>query len=272
VWLAARIGDWVAADEEARRRGRADLLRLTGPHARVCREEWLLLLRKELKERGPSAGLLGALADAGAGEAAALIGRALADKKRAHSTLELIDDDPAWRSSIFELLMRFHQPADAFSLLPRGYARYLGKHDHRVPPVLAYLLREQQPAYDLILPMAARHAPARLREFASSALRSQSPEDRLTAAALLVRLGHRWCKQLLSQRLDEADSVETALECLEALGRNDCPELQAQARHWARQHAGGLAREVQGERCYNMYCIDGVRGAFSDRVAGLELS
>ncbi len=69
LWLAAQIGDWLAADECAA--GSPELTAFTGPRAERCRELWWQRLRRDLDVPFTGADALQALADLKAPDPAA---------------------------------------------------------------------------------------------------------------------------------------------------------------------------------------------------------
>jgi hypothetical protein len=267
LWLAAWIGDWLAADKEARRTGRTDLIRVTSRRADLSRLQWLCVLRTWLNSSGPSISLLGALKDATADETDTLIEEALADTNKGFDALELIADDPSWCPRVFELFMQFEQPDDMIYYLPHEYAAYLGRHGYRIPEVMAWLLREKPSAYRVLLPSAWKHAPDLLHELADVALREGRQDDRLTAAALVAAIGQPWCYELSG-----GDWPELALECLAALEQSDSATAQEQARCWVEQQDAALNEPIDPDTDLYDYCIDGVRSRMADRITELVLS
>jgi len=53
LWLSATIGDWLKADEEARRMGNTDLLNVTGPRAEFQRNERRMIAQRSFATGAP---------------------------------------------------------------------------------------------------------------------------------------------------------------------------------------------------------------------------
>ncbi len=74
LWLAAGIGDWLAAHDEAVRVGLSELIELTGTRAEECRRGWTKYLDKRLSETIPTPEVLLALVDVGRGSGVDALG------------------------------------------------------------------------------------------------------------------------------------------------------------------------------------------------------
>src|SRR5262249_15164863 len=152
--------------------------------------------------------LLYALAHARAMDLPHHLDRALGEPDAAWAALEIIAGDPAWCPRVYGL---FSTSAYApYGGLEEKAALYLGRHHHRLPEVMAYLVAQGWPLWDVLIVLALEDAPHRLGEFVTQGLWSRRSEDRLTAAVLALR-DDEWSRRLLLSVLSESHSLDRTM-------------------------------------------------------------
>jgi hypothetical protein len=241
AWLAALVGDWPAAHEEAVRGGAATLAEATAGRAARCRElrrQRLLLIRQD--ERFAPEALLG-LADLGADELAPALREALAGPPCGFTStaLEIIGrlDDPAWCPAVYELIRR----VDPGGPIPEPHLwmaslKFLLRHGHRREEVLAALPRAAGYEMGEACLLALEHAPELMLPLVRRALLSGVPANRTTVAAVLALIDRPWSRRELLAALAASDDEERTADCRAALMECRDEEAHRAVRAWERRN------------------------------------
>lgn len=234
VWLAAWIGDWLAAHEAATVSGNTRLIALTASRAEVSRVRWLKRLRKWLARRGLDGGLLLALADAGDDELPRHLTDALSGGAAAFAALDVVADDPSWCPKVYDLLTGAARVWDSDT--SEKATRYLARHSHRVAEVIDRLRRRKKPSWNLLIELAMKVQHEKLGSFVRNGLRSRDHEDRLTAAAVLAFIDEGWSREELLSVLNQSNDPERMLEVREALRLSRDAEAVQTLERWEAAH------------------------------------
>jgi hypothetical protein len=237
LWLAALIGDWPAAHEEALRAGDTALATLSGERAEQCRElRRQRLLRDLRQERLASAALLG-LADLGGKGLASVLSEALVGVPSGltSTALEVIErlDDPAWCAEVNALFRRVEPGGPAPQPhLWMASLKFLLRHGHPRGALLATL--PQAAGYEMAEAclLALEHAPELALPLCRRALRSGVPANRCTVAATLALIDRPWSRRELIAALEESDDQEQTADCRAALLECHDAEAHRAVRIW----------------------------------------
>ena len=236
-WLAALVGDWLAAHEEGARGGDPALAELTAGRAGRCRElrrQRLLLALRE--ERSAADALLG-LADLGAEGLAHVLRGALAGPPcgTASTALAIIArlDDPAWCLEVDDLFRRV-EPAGP---IPQPHLwmtslKFLLHHGYRKEEVLATLPRAAGSEMGEACLLALEHAPELMLPLVRHALLSGVPANRATVAAVLALIDRPWSRRELLAALAASDDQERTADCRAALMECRDEEAHRAVRAW----------------------------------------
>ncbi len=235
LWLAATVGDWLAAHDEAAAIGDADLIEVTAGRAASCRA----LRVRELSAAGHApdraSEVLLALDDI---DAEAL-------PERLHETLrgpiggttstavEIIRrrDDPAWCPALHGLFRRLDPEGE----LPRSHLwaeclKFLLRHGHRADAMRKALASAGGIAVGEAALLALEYDSDRTLPLFRRALRSPIPMNRTVAAATLALIDRPWSRRELLAVLGELDDQEATAECRAALC--ECRDEQAHLAVW----------------------------------------
>jgi hypothetical protein len=237
LWLAALVGDWLAAHEEAHRAGDDALVALTAQRAEQCRRLRRQRLLEARREPRLASNALRGLADLGGEGEGAVLAEALRGPLTgvASAALEAIvkRDDPAWCAEVHGLLRR----ANPDGPLPEPHLwiealKFLLRHGHRRDEVLADLARAGGCAAGEAALLALEHAPGLALPLIRQALRSRVPLDRCTVAAVLALIDRPWSRRELMAALESSDEQERTVECRAALLECRDEEAHRAVRDW----------------------------------------
>jgi hypothetical protein len=227
AWLAAQIGDWLAAG--------------AGERAALARRQRIERLLGEF-EGGNAALVLLGLHELDAAELPSLLERVLAGApcaamSRALQIIEERADADGWCPALFALAARL-DPTDP---VPSPYlwkrcVQSLLRRGHRVAEVLEALPRAGPRTSGDAALLALEHAPALALPLFREALRSSVPDTRCTAAAVLALLDEPWSRAELRAVLDESHEPKLTRECRAALASSVDPRARLAAREWEARH------------------------------------
>jgi hypothetical protein len=237
LWLAALIGDWPAAHEEAVRRGDAALIEVIAPRARRCRDlrqERLLLAWRE--DRYAPMALLG-LADLGTELLPGILAEALRGPVAGltSTALDVIQrlDDAAWCEEVHGLFCR----ADPSGPTPQPHPwmaalKFLLRHGRHREKVLAALPRAGGSQLGEACLLALEHAPELALPLIRRALCSNVPANRTEVAAILALIDRPWSRRELIANLEMWDEQEMTADCRAALLECRDDEAHRVVREW----------------------------------------
>jgi hypothetical protein len=221
-WLAALVGDWLAAHEEAVRAGDPTLAALTVGRAEQCRHQRRQRLLQARRKEELARDALHGLADLG-GEG---LDTALSEALRGplggvtSAALEVIvkRDDAAWCREVHRLFRR--TTPDAPPPQPHLWMaalKFLLRHDHRQQEVLAALSRAGGCEMGEAVLLALEHAPHLALPLIRRALCSKVPANRCAVAAVLALIDRPWSRRELIAALEASDEQEQTADCRAAL-------------------------------------------------------
>jgi hypothetical protein len=230
-WLAAAIGDWPEAHEQALSSGDRGLIEATAGPASDCkalRSRELLARWADEPKRG---NVLLALDDLDADVLEGQLERALKESI-ANATSRAVDiierrDAPVWCPAIHGLFRRL-DPSRALieAYLWSRCLRFLLRHEYLAEEMKAALLHAEGIAIGEAALLALEHDPDRALPLFRRALRFHIPANRSLAAATLALIDRPWSRRELTTVLHESDDQEATSECRAAL-----LECQDQAAH-----------------------------------------
>jgi hypothetical protein len=260
VWLAALVGDWLAADEAAE--GRPDLTAITSPRAEQCREIRRKKLRRELGEQYRAADALQALADLGAADLDQRLEDALLGPPSGSisAALDIIGqrNDPRWRPRVYALFSR----VDPAGQLPQPHIwitslKFLLRHGYRTAEVLAALPKAGGTEVGEAVMLALEHAPALALPLIRKGLLADIPINRSQVAAILALVGKPWSRRELLGALDASDDQEKTADARAALLASGDEEAQKAVLAWEERNPHeneiGSYLEIGGRRLGPFY-------------------
>lgn len=218
VWLAALVGDWLAAHEAA-----SDQPALQGilvPRAERCRELRRVRLRKEGGYGAADA--LHGLAELGAADLAESLQEALRGPPSGQisAALEIIgqQNDPRWCADVYALFARMNPPGP----IPGPHIwmtslKFLLRHGYRTAELLAALANAGGTEIGEAVLLALEYAPAHALPLIRHGLLANVPMDRSQVAAILALIGKPWSIRELLRALAESDDQEKTADARAAL-------------------------------------------------------
>jgi hypothetical protein len=238
LWLAALIGDWVAADELAVGR---PVCAVTAPRAERCRELWRQQLRQHLDEpyRAPDA--LQALAELNAPDLDRHLENALRGPPSGETSAALTvigqQDDPRWCVRVHQLFSR----VDPAGQLPEPHIwitalKFLIRHDHRKAEVIAELARAGRTEIGEAILLALEHAPELALPLIRKGLLADVPIDRTSVAAILGVINATWSKRELLGALAASDDQQKTVDVRAVLLESGDEEARKAVLAWEEQN------------------------------------
>lgn len=217
VWLAALIGDWIAAHEVAT----PELAEITAPRAEQCRDLRRKRLHRDLNVAYKGADALQALAELRSPDLDQCLVTALKGPPTGliSAALEIIEErDASWCPHLFSLLMRMN-PAGQ---IPEPHIwktclTILLRHGHRTSEVLATLPKAGGTEIGEAILLALEHAPEMARPLIRKAILSDIPINRIQTAAILAVIDKPWSVSELLWALETCDEQEKTAEARAAL-------------------------------------------------------
>src|SRR5207302_262536 len=207
VWLAALIGDWLAADEAAAGAGSPELTAITGPRAGRCREIRWQRLRQDLGKQYRGADALQAMSDLRAPDLDQCLEDALSGPPSGliSAALDAIgqQDDPRWCARVHKLFSR----VDPAGQLPQPHIwitslKFLLRHGHRTAEVIAALAKAGGSEIGEAVLLSLEHAPGLVLPLIRKGLLADVPIDRTRVAAILALINAPWSRRELLQALE----------------------------------------------------------------------
>ncbi|WP_406694400.1 hypothetical protein V5E97_25320 [Singulisphaera sp. Ch08] len=220
VWLAAVIGDWLAADEAAA--GRPEVTAITGPRAGRCRKIHLQRLHRELREPYRGADALQALADLQAPD----LDQCLEDALRSPPSglisvaLDIIEqrDNPRWCVRVHELYSRVDpngQPPQPHLWITS--LKFLLRQGHHTAEVIASLAKAGGTEVGEAVMLSLEHAPELALPLIRKGLIADVPMNRTQVAAILALINASWSKRELLAALEASDDQAKTADARAAL-------------------------------------------------------
>jgi hypothetical protein len=249
VVLATVIGDWPVVEELARARGDSALANSAAALSAESRRRWLNTVRV-LADEGLPDGLF-ALANAGAEDLPEYLRAALDDSDLAGEAIEIAGDDASWRPQVYKLFRRL---VERGSYIKAVAAEYLARHSHKADELISGLMKKPADTSAAIL-LALDHAPERLKEVLPRGLRSRTPWQRITAAAVLGLLDSIWSREVLLDVLRKSDAQDATIEARTALRESTSAAAHRAVDQWEAQHPEEGEPAVTTDRF--MYRLDG---------------
>lgn len=220
VWLAALIGDWLAAEDAAA--GKPELTAITGPRAKQCRELRRQRLRRELGEQYRAPDALQALADLKAPD----VNQSLEDALRGPPTalisaaLDIIgqQDDSCWCGQVYELFCHVNpagpppQPHIWITSL-----KFLLRHGHHTAEMISSLANAGGTEMGEAVLLSLEHAPELALPLIRKALLADVPINRTEVAAILALINAPWSKEELLRALASSDDQHKTADARAAL-------------------------------------------------------
>jgi hypothetical protein len=237
LWLAALVGDWPAAHDEALRRGDPALGEITAARARQCRALRQERLLPELRGERLAAAALWGLADLGSEALPGVLAEALRGPPTGltSAALEIIGrlDAPAWCDRVHELFCRLDPAGSAPQPhLWMAALKFLLRHGHRRAELLATLPVAGGYEMGEACLLALEHAPEQALPLIRRALRSRVPVNRTAVAALLALIDRPWSRRELMANLRAWNDQQMTAECRAALLECRDEEAHRAVREW----------------------------------------
>ena len=262
VWLAALIGDWLAADEAAARAGWPELTAITGPRAGRCREIRWQRLRQDLGEQYRGADALQALSDLRAPDLDQCLEDALSGPPSGliSAALDAIgqQDDPRWCARVHKLFSR----VDPAGQLPQPHIwitslKFLLRHGHRTAEVISALAKAGGSEIGEAVLLSLEHAPGLVLPLIRKGLLADVPIDRTRVAAILALINAPWSRRELLQALEASDHQEKTADARGALLESGDGEAQRAVLAWQERNPHedetGSYLEISGRRLGPFY-------------------
>lgn len=185
AYLAAAIGDWLAAHAAALAAGDVPLIAATGPRAEACRWRRLAAIRRQVDRRGLHRERLHALADAVAEDLPDYVRQALRRPGEAtKAALDRVVDLPDYVADVERLVEAIltdeHRWVDHLLV---ACAEYLARHGRCTRELIETLAGSRVHEFGDAAVLALEHAPDLAPDLLRRALRAKYHPHRLTAAA-----------------------------------------------------------------------------------------
>jgi hypothetical protein len=275
LWLAALIGDWLAADELAV--GRPELAAITAPRAERCREISRQRLRRDLGEPYRAADALQALADLKAPDLDGYLETALRGPLSGviSAALGVIgqQDDPRWCDRVHELFCR----VDPDGQLPQPHIwmtslKILLRHGHRKADVTGALAKAGRTEIGEAVLLSLEHAPELALPLIRRGLLADVPVDRTGVAAILALIGKPWSLRELLGALEASDDQEKTADARAALLETGDPDAERAVLAWEEknphENEAGSYLEINGRKLGPFYSMG--EHALKNRAAYLR--
>jgi hypothetical protein len=235
VWLAALVGDWLAANETAT--DRPELTALTAPRAERCREIRRQRLRRDLSEPYKGADALQSLADLGATDLDQCLETALCGPPSGtiSAALDIIgkQNDSRWCPSLYDLFRRIDpakQPPSPHIWITS--LKFLLGHGHRTSEMFAALPKAGGTAVGEAVLLALEHAPELALPLIRKALLSDIPINRIEVSSILTLIAKPWSRRELLGALQASDDQEMTADARAALLESGDEEAQKAVLAW----------------------------------------
>lgn len=255
LWLAALVGDWLAADEAAA--GQPELTAVTGPRAAACREIRRQRLHHDSENQFARADALYAMADLRACDLDESLDLALRGTPSGltSSALDILGAtaDSRWCARVYELFCR----VDPNGPIPQPHIwmaslKFLLRHGYRNSEVIASLAKAGGTEIGDAVLLALEHAPQLALPLIRKALLSEIPMDRTTVAAVLALIDAPWSRQELLRALGASDDQEKTADVRAALWESGEEGIQRAVLLWEERNPHedevGTYLEIDGRK------------------------
>ncbi len=262
VWLAALIGDWLAADEAAQ--GQPDLTAVTFPRAKRCCEDRRQRLRRGLGEGYRGADALQALADLGTADLDDCLENALLTPTSGtiSTALDIIghQNDSRWCPRVYALLSR----VDPAGQLPQPHIwitaiKFLLRMGYRTKEILDALPRAAGTEVGEAVLLALEHAPALALPLIREGLLADIPINRTQVTAILALIAKPWSRRELLRALEISDDQEKTADARAALLESGDEEAQQAVLAWEERNPHenevGSYLDIGGRRLGPFYTL-----------------
>jgi hypothetical protein len=230
LWLAALVGDWLAAYELALVTGDRDLIEFTTGRAAACKDLRCRELLGHWEDESKRSNVLLAFDDVGAEELREQLDLALGGPIGGvtSTALEIIQrqDDPVWCDAVFRLFRQL----DPSGELPAPFLwvrcqAFLLHHGYRAEEMRASLADAGGIAVGEAALLALEYDPRTALSLFRRALRSNIPMNRTAAAATMALIDRPWSRRELLAVLRESNDQEATSACRAAL--LECHDVDA---------------------------------------------
>jgi hypothetical protein len=235
--LAAHIGDWGAASAEATAFGDATLASLAAGRAAEERSLRRERLAAAFADTDLSRVALAGLNDLGVSDLRQFLRRALHGPVSGTMSTALAiirgGNDAFWCDEVWALLGRLNCSGPPPH--PHLYNECLGfllGHDFQRPKLVAALSAAGGYGVGDAALLALEHAPEAALPLLRRALRSDVPNNRITAAAVLALIDRPWSRRELLAVLEESDDQQLTSEARAALLETRDPAAPQAVRAW----------------------------------------
>lgn len=263
VWLAALIGDWLAAEEAAV--GNQELAAITGSRAEKCRELWWQRLRRDIGVPFRGADALQALADLNAPDLDKQLDDALRGPPSGliSAALDVVGklNDSKWCVRVHELYSRV-DPAGA---IPQPHIwitslKFLLRHGHRTKELVADLAKAGLTEIGDAILLSLEHAPELALPLIRKGLLADVPIDRTSVAAILAVIAKPWSFRELLGALEASDDQEKTADARAALLESGDEEAQKAVLAWEErnphENEAGSYLEIDGRKVGPFYSFE----------------
>ncbi|MEI8378842.1 MAG: hypothetical protein WCJ09_01850 [Planctomycetota bacterium] len=251
IWLAAMIGDWLAAHEAAE--GRPDVQRITGPRADKCRS-----IRRDLllQESGcAAADALFGLTDLGNADSELKGALGGPPSSIISAAMEIIGqkNDSKWCPDVYSMLKRMRPNGE--SPEPHLWVtalKFLLRHGYKKNEMAASLAKTDGTEIGEGVLLSLEYAPQHTLRLIRKGLHSSIPCNRTTVAAVMALIATPWSIRELLHALDTSDDQEKTADARAALLVIGSPEAEMAVSVWQEQnsHEGepGKYLEIHGRK------------------------
>lgn len=235
MWLAALIGDWLAADQAAF--GPTELTEITGPRASRCRELRRQRLHREAPKQRLAADALQALADLQTPDLNESLEKALSGTPSGliSTALDIIvrQDDPRWCARVYELFSRVNPAAQ----LPSPHIwmtslKFLLRHGYRSDEMITSLSKARGTEIGEAVLLSLEQAPELALPLIRKGLLADVPMGRTRVAAILALIAASWSRRELLNALEKSDDQQKTIDVRAALLESGSEEDQRAVRDW----------------------------------------
>jgi hypothetical protein len=231
IWLAAMIGDWLAAHEAAV--GQPEIQRITGPRAERCRSirrEWLL----EQSGYAASDALFGLVELGGADEQLEAAFRG-PPSGIISAALEIVaqQDNPRWCPHIYAMFKRMNSAGQ----IPEPHLwmtslKFLLRHGYRKEEMIGALPLAGGTEIGEGVLLALAHAPEHALPLIRKGLLTDMPCNRTIVAAILALLAKPWSMCELLGALEASDDQHRTADVRAALLETGDPQAEQAVLAW----------------------------------------
>lgn len=258
VWLAAMIGDWLAAHEAAA--GQPEIQRITGPRAEKCRA----IRRQQLLEESgrAAADALFGLAELGGADDQLEAAFRGPPSGTISVALEIAaeQNDPKWCPYIYETFRRLKPTGQ----IPEPHIwltslKFLLRQDYRRNEMLASLPKTGGTEVGEGVLLALEHAPEHALSLIRKGLLADVPCNRTTVAAVLALIARPWSIRELFRALEKSDDQDKTADARAALLATGTAYAEQAVLEWEQRNPHedepGAYLEIDGRKVGPFYSM-----------------